>query len=104
MALYSDYRYAIHLEFVHGYLAIFLAFFAMIGLSSSYISCLLNPDDLGKDVSSLFFWSCLRVLPVHPKGGGPRGTRVVTSYAGMVPGYVRSFGYDNAQWFDWGRP
>ena len=50
MALYSDYRYAIHIEFVHGYLAMFLACFAMISLSSSYISCLLRPYDPGKDI------------------------------------------------------
>ena len=35
---------------------------------------------------------------------GPRGARVVTSYAGMVPGYTGSLGYDGAPRFDWGRP
>ena len=29
---------------------------------------------------------------------------VVTSYAGMVPRYAGSFGYDGAPWCDWGRP
>ena len=43
-------------------------------------------------------------LAVHPKGGGPGGAKVVTSYAGMVPGYAGSLGYDGAPWFDWGRP
>ena len=55
MALYSDYRYDIHIEFVHGYLAMFLAYLAMICSSSSCISCLLRPDDLGKDIGSLCF-------------------------------------------------
>ena len=103
MALYSDIRYAIHKEFVHGYLAMLLACLAMICSSSSCISCLLRPDDLGKDIGLLCFRACLSVLPVHPKGGGPRGARVVTSYAGMVPGYVGSLGYDGAPRCDWGR-
>ena len=38
------------------------------------------------------------------KGGGPGGARVVISYAGMVPGYAGSFGYDGAPRCDWGRP
>ena len=88
MALYSDYRYAIHKEFVLGYLAMFLSCLALICAYSSYTSCLLRPDDLGKDIGSLCFRACLSILPVHPKGGGPAGARVVTSYAGMVPGYA----------------
>ena len=35
---------------------------------------------------------------------GTRGARVVTSYAGMVPGYAGSFGYDGAPRCDSGRP
>ena len=104
MALYSDYRYAIHSEFVHGFLAMFLPCITMISLSSSYISCLLRPDDLGKDTSSLCFRACLSVLPIHPKGGGPGGAKVVTPYAGVVPAYAGSLGYDGDPWFDWGRP
>ena len=88
MALYSDSRYAIHTEFVLGYLAMFLTCLALIYALSSYTSCLLRPDDLGKDIGSLCFWACVCILPVHLKGGGPRGAKVVTSYAGMVPGYV----------------
>jgi len=102
MALY--YRYAFHTEFVHGYLAMFLACFAMIRSSSSCINWLLRPDDLGKDIGSLCFRACLSVLPVHPKGGGPGGAKIVTSYAGMVPGYAGSLGYDGVPRFDWGRP
>ena len=82
----------------------FLACFAMIHSSSSYTSCLLRPDDLGKDIGLLCFRACLSVLPVHPKGGGPGGARVVTSYVSMGLGYVGSFGYDSAPRFDWGRP
>ena len=73
MALYSDFRYAIHSEFVLGYLAIFLVFLALICALSSYTSCLLRPDNLGKDISSLCFQAYLSILPVHPKGGGPEG-------------------------------
>ena len=65
---------------------------------------MLRPDDLGKDIGSLCFRACLSILPVHPKGGGPGGARVVTSYVGMVPGYAGSLEYDGAPRFDWDRP
>ena len=71
----------------------FIAYLALIYALSSYTSCLLRPDDLGKNIGSLCFRACLSVLPVHPKGGGPGGARVVTSYAGMVPGYAGSLRY-----------
>ena len=103
MALYSDFLYAIHIEFVFCYLAMFVACLALISAYSSYSSCLLRPDDLSKDIGSLCFRACLSILPVHPKGGGPGGARVVTSYAGMVLGYAGSFGYDGAPRCDWGR-
>ena len=86
MALYSDFHYIIHIEFVLGYLAMFLACLALISASSSYSSCFLRPDDLGKDIGSLCFRACHSILPVHLKGEGPGGARVVTSYAGVVPG------------------
>ena len=104
MSLYSNFLYAIHIEFVFGYLAMFVDCLALISASSNYTSCLLRPDDLGKDISSLCFRACLSILHVHPKGGGPGGARVVTSHAGMVPGYAESFGYDGAPRCDWGRP
>ena len=104
MALYSDFLHAIHIEFFLGYLAMFIACLAFICAYLSYTSCLLRPDDLGKDIGSLCFRACFSILPVHPKGGGPGGDRVVTSYAGMVPGYVGSFGYDGAPQCDWDRP
>ena len=96
MALYFDFRYAIHIDFILGYLTMFVACLAFICALPSYSSCMLRLDDLGKDIGSLCFRACLSILPVHPKGGGPGGARVVTTYAGMVPGYARSFGYDGA--------
>ena len=96
MALYSDFLHAIHIEFVIGYLAMFIACLALISALPSYSSCMLRPDDQGKVIGSLCFWASLSILPVHPKGGGLRGASVVTSYAGMVPGYAGSFGYDSA--------
>ena len=71
MALYSDIRHAIHTKLVLGYLAMFLACLALIYALSGYTSCLLRPDDLGKDIGSLCFRAYLSILPVHPKGGGP---------------------------------
>ena len=104
MALYYDFPYINHSEFVLGYLAMFVACLALSCALSSYTSCMLRPDDLGKDIGSLCFRACLSILPVHSKGGGPGGARVVTSYAGMVLGYAGSFGYDGAPRCDWGRP
>ena len=104
MALYSDFCYAIHSEFVLGYLAMFVACLALISVLSSYSSCLLRSDDLGMDIDSLCFRACLSILPIHPKCGGPGGARVVSSHAGMVPRYAGSFGYDGAPRCDWGRP
>ena len=104
MALYSDFLYAIHIEFVLGYLAMFVACLALINALSSYSSCLLRPDDLDNDIGPLCFRAYLSILPVHTKCGGPGGAKVVTSYAGMLPGYARSFGYDGAPRCDWGRP
>ena len=83
MALYSDFLYANHLEFVLGYLAMFVTCLALSCALSSYSSCILRPDDLGKDIGLLCFRACLSILPIHPKGGGPGGARVVTSYVGM---------------------
>ena len=82
----------------------FLVCLALISVYTSYSSCMLRPDDLGKDIDSLCFRAYLSILPIHPKGGGPGGARVVTSYVGVVLRYVGSFGYDGAPWCDWGRP
>ena len=69
MALYSDFHYAIHSEFVLGYLALFVACLALISALPSYSSSMLRPDDLGKDIGLLCFRACLSILHVHPKGG-----------------------------------
>src|SRR6185503_883202 len=95
---------AIHIEFVLGYLAMFVACLVLICALPCYSSCMLRPDDLGKDIGSLCFRACLSILPVHPKGGGAGGARVVTSYVGMVTRYTGSFGYDGAPRCDWGKP
>ena len=92
MALYSEVLYAIHLEFILGYLTMFVACLALICALPSYSSCMLRPDDLGKDIDSLCFWTCLSILP--------GGTEVVTSYASMVPGYAGSFRYDGVTGVD----
>ena len=73
MALFSDFRYAIHSEFVLGYLAMFVACLALSCVLSSYSSCMLRPDDLSKDIGLLCFRAYFSILPVHPKGGGPGG-------------------------------
>jgi hypothetical protein len=62
----------------------------------SYPMYVVRPDELGKDIISLCLWACLSALLVHPKGGRPRGAKVVTSYTGVVPEYAESFRYDHA--------
>ena len=64
---------------------------------------MVRPDDLGTDISSLYFWACSSILLVHPKGGRPGDTRVVTSYTVVMLGYAGSFRYDHAPRCDWGR-
>ena len=85
MALYSDFLYANHSEFVLAYLAMFIACLALISALSSYSSCMLRPDDMGKDIGSLCFRTYLSILPVHPKGGGPGGAKVVTHIRAWCP-------------------
>ena len=46
------------------------------------------------DRGLLCFQACSSVLLVHPKGGRPGDTRVVTSYTSVVLGYTGFFGYD----------
>ena len=69
----------------------------------SCVTSMVRPDDPGTDIGSLCFRACSSVLFVHPKGGRPGGTRVVTSYTSVVLGYAGSFGYDRAPRCDWGR-
>ena len=42
---------------------------------TSYMLCMLRPDDRGKDIDSLCFRAYLSILPVHTKGGGPGGAK-----------------------------
>ena len=76
---------------------------SMLSSFMSYAKVLVRPDDKGTDRGSLCFRACSSVLLVHPKGGRPGDTRVVTSYTSVVLGYAGSFGYDRAPWCDWGR-
>ena len=67
---------------------------SMLRLFIGYATVLIRPDDPGTYRGSLCIRACSSVLLVHPKGGRPGGTRVVTSYTSVVLGYAGSFGYD----------
>ena len=104
MALYPTCRTSIHnIEFYHGFFTILIVYQSMLSSFISYATILVRPDDPGTDRGSLCFWACSSVLLVHPKGGRPGGTRVVTSYTSMVLEYAGSFEYDRAPRCDWGR-
>jgi hypothetical protein len=45
-----------------------------------------RPGVLSKAIGSLCLWACLSALLVHPKGGRPGATTVVTSYMSVVLG------------------
>ena len=75
----------------------------MLSSFISYATVLVRPNDPDTDRGSLCFRACSSVLVIHPKGGRPGGTRVVTSYTSVVLGYAGSFGYDRAPRCDWGR-
>jgi hypothetical protein len=104
MAFYSTCQLSIHnIELCHGCFTILIVYQYML---SSFMSCapsLVRPDDPGTDRGLLCFRTCSSILLVHPKGGRPRDTRVVTSYTGLVLGYAGSFEYDSAPRCDWGR-
>ena len=84
-------------------LTILIVYQSMLSSFMSYAKVLVRPDDLGTDRGLLCFRACSSVLLVHPKGGRPGGTRVVTSNTSMVLGYAGSFGYDPAPRCYWGR-
>ena len=86
-----------------GCFTILIVYESMLRSFISYATVLVRPDDPGTDRGSLCFWACSSVLLVHPKGGRPGGTRVVTSYTSVVLGYAGSFGYDHAPRCEWGR-
>ena len=104
MGLYPTCQTSIYnIEFCHSCFTILIIYQSMLRSFISYAMVLVRPDDPGTDRGSLCFWACSSVLLVHPKGGRPGGTRVVTSYTSMVLGYAGSFGYDHAPRCDWGR-
>ena len=75
----------------------------MLSSFISYAMVLVRPDDPGMDRGLLCFRACSSVLLVHPKGGRPGGTIVVTSYTSVVVRHAGSFEYDRAPRCDWGR-
>jgi len=104
MALYPTCQNSIYnIELCHGCFTILIVYQSMLSSFMSYATVLVRPDDPGMDRGSLCFRTCSSVLLVHPKGGRPGGTRVVTSYTSVVLGYAVSFGYDRAPRWDWGR-
>ena len=58
----------------------------MLSSFISYAKVLVRLDDPGTDRGLLCFRACSSVLLVHPKGGRPGGTSVVTSYTSVVLG------------------
>ena len=104
MALYLTPTTSIHnIEICHGCFAILIVYQFMLSSFIIYATVLVRPDDPSTDRGSLCFRACSSVILVHPKGGRPGDTRVVTSYMSVVCGYAVSFGYDRAPWCDWGR-
>ena len=97
MALYSICQHSIHnIELCQGCYAISIVYQSMLWLFMSYAKDVVRPDDLGTDISSLYFRACSSILLVHPKGGRRGDASVVTSYTGVVRVYAKSFGYDHA--------
>jgi len=104
MALYSFCQYSIHnLEFVHGCYAILIFYQFMLMFIMSCVTSMVRPDVQGLDNGSLCFRACSSALLGHPKGGSPRGIRVVTSYTSVVLGYAGSSGYSRAPLYERGR-
>ena len=104
MALYPTCQNSIHnIELCHGCFTILIVYQSMLSSFMCYAKVLVRPDDPSTNRGSMCFRACSSVLLVHPKGGRPRSTRVVTSYMSVVLGYAGSFGYDHAPWCEWGR-
>ena len=104
MAFYSNCQLSIHnIELCHGCFTILIVYQSMLSLFISYATVLVRPDDPGMNRCSLCFRACSSVLLVHPKGGRPGGTSVVTSYTSVVLRYAGCFEYDRAPRCDWGR-
>ena len=104
MASYSTCQLLIHnIELYYGCFTILIVYQSMLSSFMSYAKVMVRPDDPGTDRGSLCFRACSSVLLVHPKGGRPGDTRIVTSCTSVVLGYAGSFGYDRAPLCDWGR-
>ena len=104
MALYPICQTSIHnIEICHGCFTILIVYQSMLSSFMSYAKVLVRPDEPGTVRCLLCFRACSSILLVHPKGGRPGDTRVVTSCMSVVLGYVGSIGYDRAPWCDWGR-
>ena len=104
MALYPTCQTFIHnIVICHGCFTILIVYQSMLSSFMGYAKVLVRPDDPSTDRDLLCFRACSSVLLVHPKGGRPGDTRVVTSYTSVVLGYAGSIGYDRAPWCDWGR-
>ena len=93
MALYPSCQTSIHnIELCHGCFTILIVYQSMLSSFMSYAKVLVRPDDLGRDRGSLCFRAYSSILLIHPKGGRPWDTRVVSSYTSVVLGYAGSFG------------
>ena len=91
MGLYPTCRHSVcNIEFIHICYAILIVYQSMLCLFMSYMKHVVWLDDMGKDIDLLCFWACYRSLLIHPKGGRTGEARVVTSYTGVVLGYVGS--------------
>ena len=84
-------------------LTISIVYQSILWLFMSCATDMVRPDDSGTDVGSLCFRACSSILLVHPKGGRPGDTRVVTSYTSVVLRFAGSFGDDRGPRCDWGR-
>ena len=104
MALHYFCQYSIHsIELDHGCYAISIVYQSMILIIMICVMNIVMLDDPGMDTGLLCLWACSSVMLVHPEGGSPKDSGVVTSYMSVVLEYVGSFGYDHAPRFDWGR-
>jgi hypothetical protein len=84
MALYSTRRYSTHnIELIHGYLAIFIVWYAMSYAPSSYIT--MFRLTLSINIGLVCFLACSSSMPVHHHGLGSGGARVVILCTGVVP-------------------
>jgi hypothetical protein len=83
MALYSTRQYFTHnIELIHGYLTIFIIWYAMSYAPSSYIT--MFSLALSINISLVCFRTCSSSMPIHHHGGGSGGARVAILCTGVV--------------------